>query len=67
MNLQLSQEAERLRRELLERDASTSQSQRPKEGADRLQEMEETAEAAPAPRQSPFGDEVQSAIIASLQ
>ena len=53
--VQLSQEAERLRRELSERDASTSQSDRPKEGADRLEEREQ---AALNTQESPFGYEV---------
>jgi hypothetical protein len=53
--VQLSQEADRLRRELSERDASTSQSDRPKEGADRLEEREQ---AALNTHESPFGYEV---------
>ena len=71
--LQLSQEADKLRRELSERESTSSQSDRPKEGADRLQEREEAAlerskegadrlqdqeSAALDPQQSPFGYEV---------
>ena len=71
--VQLSQEADKLRRELSEQDESSSQSERPKEGADRLQEQEQAAlertrealenlqnqgEPALSPQQSPFGYEV---------
>ena len=76
--LQLSQEAEKLRRELQERDDATSQSDRPKEGADRLQEREAAAverfkealqdrePAAPDSQQSPFGYEVPYIYICSF-
>ena len=73
--LQLSQEADKLRKELSEQDNSSSQSDRPKEGADRLQEREAAAierfregaerlqdqeSAALDPQQSPFGYEVRN-------
>ena len=71
--VQLSQEAEKLRRELSERESASSQSERPKEGADRLEEREAAAlerskegadrlqdqqSAGLDPQQSPFGYEV---------
>ncbi|CAK0745542.1 hypothetical protein CVIRNUC_001627 [Coccomyxa viridis] len=58
----LSQEADRLRRASSEQDATSSLGERPKEGADRLQEREEATQQA---QSSPFGYEskVQEAAV----
>ena len=53
--MQLSQEADRLRRDLSEQDASSILGERPKEGADRLQERDEATQQS---QLSPFGYEV---------